>query len=134
MTSRDYIFFNSAKEISKLSTYKRVHIGCVVVYKNKIISSGCNSNKTNPLQKRYNSVRFSVDTPHTLHAETDAILSLRKMQDLDTKHIKVYLYREHADGSIALSRPCPSCIKMLKDNNIHNIFYTTNDGYAQEDI
>lgn len=134
MNSRDYIFFNSAKEVSKLSTYKRHHIGCVVVYKNRIISSGFNSNKTNPLQKKYNAIRFSVDTPHTLHAETDAMLSVMKMKDIDTKHVKIYLYREHADGTVAQSRPCPSCIKLLKDNSIRTIFYTTNDGYAEETI
>lgn len=134
MTTKDYVLFRTAREVSKMSTFKSQHIGCVFVYKNKIVSSGCNSNKTNPLQKKYNAIRFSCDTPHSLHAETDAIIPLLKRKDIDWKHLKVYLYRERADGTIGGSRPCPSCMKMLKDNNIHNIYYTTDDGFAQERI
>lgn len=134
MTNKDKIFFNMAKEISKLSSYARYHIGCIITYKNRVISSGVNSNKTNPLQKRYNKYRFPVDTSHKMHAETAALLPLLKQKDIDFAHLKVYLYREHADGSIAISRPCPSCMAMLKDNNIHNIFYTTDDGYCFEEI
>ena len=40
------IIFNKAKEISYLSDYKRVHIGCIAVYKNHILAVGYNTNKT----------------------------------------------------------------------------------------
>lgn len=134
MTNRDYSFFNIAKEISFMSPYPRHHIGCVITYKNRIISSGYNSNKTSPLQKKYNAIRFTADTPAKNHAETKALIPLLKMKDIDLSKVKVYCYREHADGTIAVSRPCASCMRMLKDNNIHNIYYTTEDGYANEQI
>lgn len=132
MTNKDMVFFNAAKEVSKLSDYPRHHIGCVFVLKNRIISSGYNSNKTSPLQRKYNQYRFSVDTPHKLHSETSALIPLLKMKDIDFAHIKVYLYREHANGTLALSKPCESCRKMLIDNGIKHIYYTIEGGYAEE--
>jgi len=33
-----------------------------------------------------------------------------------------------------MSRPCTSCMATLKDLEIENIFYTTNDGYVSEYI
>lgn len=132
MTNRDLAFFNTAKEMAKLSDYPRHKIGCVIVQRNRIISSGCNTNKTNPLQKRYNKVRFSVDTPHRCHAETKALLPLLRQKNLDFSHLKVYLYREHADGGLAMSRPCESCMKMLKDYGISHIYYTNEGSYCEE--
>lgn len=134
MTKRDYAFFEAAKGISKLSDFERIHIGCVVVYKNRIISSGFNSNKTSPLQKRYNSRRFSIDTPHKIHAEIKALSPILKMHDVDWAHLKIYLYRQRADGTLGMSRPCASCMTMLKDYGIKHIYYTTDDGYAEENI
>lgn len=134
LMKRDLIFFNIAKEMSKLSDYARHKIGCAIIYKGRVISSGHNSNKTNPLQRRYNRLRFSDDTPAKLHAETAALLPLLKNKDIDLSKVKVYLYRQHADGSLAMSRPCPSCMKLLSDNGIKEIRYTTENGYAVEEI
>lgn len=134
MTNRDYSFFGAAKEVSKLSPYPRHHLGCVIVDKNRIVSSGFNSDKSNPLQKRYNAVRFSADTPHKLHAETAALLPLLKSRDMDLSRLKVYLYREHADGTFAMSRPCPSCMAMFHDAGIKHLYYTTDAGYAEEKL
>ena len=55
-------FFNLAKTASKFSDYnkKNVHIGAVLVYKNKIIANGWNSKKTNPIQYQYNKYRESL--------------------------------------------------------------------------
>ena len=48
------IIFKRAKEISCLSDYNRIHIGCVAVYKNHVLAVGYNTNKTHPLQMKYN--------------------------------------------------------------------------------
>lgn len=132
MTSKDIAFFNIAKETAKLSDYNKHQLGCIIVYKNRIVSSGFNSNKTNPLQKRYNKRRFSDDTMHKLHAETAALLPLMRNDTFDRSRLRVYLYREHRDGSLALSRPCASCQRMLKDYGIKHIFYTIEGGYNEE--
>lgn len=129
-------FFNVAKQISKLSDYSRTKtkIGCVVVYKHRIISTGYNSDKPHPLQAKYNSRRFSVEAVHKLHAETSALIPLIHDKNIEWGKVKVFNYRELCDGSIAMSRPCKSCMAMIKDLGIKDIYYSTADGYAYESL
>ena len=56
-STSDYRFYKKAKQVAKISDFKKVHIGCVAVYQGKIIGIGCNTNKTHPLQKYYNKYR-----------------------------------------------------------------------------
>lgn len=132
ISKKDFVFYNAAKEIANLSDFKRIHIGCVITYKNRIISSGYNTNKTNPIQKKYNIFRFSCEGKHGCHAETMALLPLLKDKKMNHSKMNIYLYREDANGQLAMSRPCSSCLKMLQDNGFNHIFYTTNNGYAEE--
>lgn len=125
-------FFRKAKKISKYSDYKNQHIGCVLVEKGKIISSGFNSTKTHPIQKIYNSERWIGDhTPHAIHAETSAI-SYILHHDVNWKNVEVYTYREYKNGKSAMARPCKSCMKLIKTLGIKKIHYTTSDGVASE--
>ena len=134
MTRKQKSFFEAAEAVSRTSEFPRVHIGCVITNGNhRIISSGCNSTKSHPLQKKYNKERFEEDTQHSLHAEVDALLPLLK-EDIDFSKVELYTYRALADGTMAMSRPCPSCMKLIKDLGIRNIYYTTQDGYAHEEI
>ena len=127
-------YFAAAKSVSELSNFPRVKIGCIAVYKHKIISSGCNSSKTSPIQKKYNIYRFSADTPHCIHAEIDCLKPLMNMKDIDFKNVELFLYRETADKQLAPSRPCTSCIQLIKDLGIRHINYTTENGYCSERI
>ena len=133
MTSKDIRYFNVAKSIALTSEYKRIKIGCIVVLKKHIISVGCNSYKTHTKQRYYNQFRWdikSLDTPHSLHAEIQALININK--GIDLGDAVLYNYREHVDGTLANSRPCESCMRMIKDMNIKKIYYTTEDGYAME--
>ncbi len=57
MTRKQKSFFDAAKAVSESSEFPKVHIGCVVTYGNhRIISSGCNSTRTHPLQKKLNKI------------------------------------------------------------------------------
>lgn len=132
MTNRDMAFFNAAKEMSKLSDFEKVNIGCVIVYKNRIISSGYNTKKTNPIQKKYNKIRFSCEGNHSRHAETSALLPILKLRNINRSRLRVYLFRAHANGSLALSKPCPSCMKMLKDAGIKQIYFTEENSYCEK--
>lgn len=127
-------YFKLARNVSELSDYPRHHIGCVVVYKGKVISTGYNCTKTHPLQKAYNKERFPEDcSPHSMHAETHALCSIRGM-DIDWNKAVIYNYREHKDGSLGLARPCKSCMKLIRDMGIRKVCYTTNEGMAEEEI
>jgi deoxycytidylate deaminase len=118
--------------MSELSDFRQYHIGCVAVYKHKIISSGCNSNRTNPKQKSLNKYRFDCDTRHTIHAELDCLLSLISRRDIDFKNVELYIYREHKNGELALARPCAGCQALIKELGIRSIYYTNAGGYSHE--
>lgn len=133
LTKSEKAYFNAAKQISLQSTFTRAHVGCVVVYKHKIISYGCNSTKTHTVQKIYNQVRFCGDTKHTLHAETDAILSVRNL-NLCWDKADLYIYRQDKSGHMAMAKPCDSCMKMIQNFGIRKIYYTTVDEYICERV
>ena len=81
--------FAHAKHIALMSDYNRVHIGCIAIYNNSIISVGWNKSKTHPLQKYYNRFRNFNETSNTIqsiHAEIDCI---SKIQYMDIKWDKV---------------------------------------------
>lgn len=134
MTKRERAYFSAAKAVSELSDHPRHRIGAVVVLKHRIVSSGVNSNvKTHPLQKRYNQYRFTDEGTHKCHAELLALLPLIR-EGVDLSNAIIFTYRKHKDGNLACSRPCKSCMQLIKDCGIKRIFYTTEDGYAREDL
>ena len=131
-------YFNLAKTASAFSDYKGVHIGAVCVYKHKIISVGYNMSKSSPLQMKYNKYRNregrEFDTNihvNALHAELSCIQSIRSL-DIDFSKVSIFVYREHKDGSNAVSKPCRACSKALDDLGIKEWYYTTDNGYAYE--
>lgn len=128
-------FFKYAYNMSLLSDFPRKHIGCIVTYKNKVISAGFNCSKTHPIQRKYNKIRFDCDnTPHKMHAEVNALAPIINNTDINWSKVQVYTYKEHKSGIRALARPCPACMELIKDLGIRFINYTTEDGYASEEI
>ena len=134
LTKSHKAYFKAAKAIAELSDFPRVQIGCCAVYKHKIISSGCNSIKTNPTQKRLNIHRFSVDTPHTIHAELACLLPLINREDIDFRDVSLYIYREYKNGCVALSKPCPSCMAFIRELGIRKLYYSGDNSYITEEL
>lgn len=134
LTKSHRAYFKAAKSMSELSDFKQHHIGAVAVAGHKIISSGCNSMKTNPTQKRLNIHRFSVDTPHTIHAELACLLPLINRKDINFNDVSLYIYREYKNGSTAISRPCLSCMALIKQLGIRKLYYTGDGSYIHEEI
>ena len=134
LTKSHRAYFKAAKAIAGLSDFPRIKIGCCAVYKHKIISSGCNSMKTNPTQKRLNIYRFDADTPATIHAELSCLLPLINRKDIDFSNMSLYIYREYKSGELALARPCPSCMKLITELGIRNIYYTNFGRFSHEEI
>lgn len=132
-------YFRFAREASMKATYTGSHrfspmIGAVAIYKGSIVATSCNTNKTSPLQARYNVYRFRAETLDKAHAEAVLVQKLRwKFGDsIDWAKVHIYLYREYRDGRLGPSRPCPSCLAMLKEIGVKHIYYTTEDGYVEE--
>lgn len=124
-------FFKAAQSMSYLSDH-RCRIGCIIVDKHRIISSGYNSNtKCHPVQAEIDTRHFNCYCTGKIHAETRALIPfLRNKQDLS--RATVYTYRELKDGTLAMARPCPRCISLIKSLGISKIKYTTDKGFAVE--
>jgi deoxycytidylate deaminase len=135
ITKSHRAYFKAAKSMSDLSDFPRVKVGCVAVYKHKVISSGCNSYVTNPLQKRYNKFRFETDaTLHSKHAEVDCLLPLINRKDIDFSRVSLYIFRQYKSGELGMARPCDSCFNLIKDLGIRTVYYTGDGSYINEEI
>ena len=132
-------FLENARSVSLASDFPKARIGCVIAYKGQVIASGCNSTKTHSLQGKYNIYRFppELGAIPSLHAETAAMVRFLNQSHrtyIDPKDCTVYVYREWRDGTVAMARPCKSCMAMLKELGFRRIVYTTFDGIAKEKI
>lgn len=134
ISKTDRAMLNIAKNISELSDHPQHHLGAVVVYKHRVISTGYNSvTKVDPLQARIDAQRHGCECRGCLHAETMSLLPLIK-SNTDLRGSKVYVYREHKDGTPAMARPCAGCMSLIRAVGIRKVIYTTNDGFAQEEL
>jgi deoxycytidylate deaminase len=127
-------YFDAA-EVASMTSQHRCQIGAVLVYKNKIISAANNeSEKTHPLQYKYNQVskRLPNFRAGRIHAELAAIIRVRDKEIL--KKSVMYIFRRNRDGKIGMCRPCATCMEAIKDYGIEQIYYTTPEGFASEVI
>lgn len=143
MNKKDYRFFEFARQEAEKSQFERFHVGCVIVYKGHIIGRGSNSNKTHPVQKKYNKERSfnrngTKPIVHSMHAEIAALQSIPYplQQSIDWSKVKVYTFRICPGKKLhqGMSRCCPGCLKAIRDKGIRYIYYTTSTGYAREEI
>ena len=131
-------FLDIAEGLCYNSDNKRVRLGCVLVYKNTIISTGYNhENKTSPIQKRYNKYRgYNPDAPkqrNIIHAEINC-LSKAKYLSIDWGKANLFICRILKNGKRDMARPCPACMNYIKTLGIKNIYYTTDCGWAYERV
>lgn len=128
-------FFEMAKRASEFGEHRRNKLGCVITYKNRVISVGWNLQKENPMQKEYNKCRgFDVDRySNYIHAEIKALISIRDI-DIDWSKVSVFTYREYRNGEMAMSRPCPACMRAILDMGIKNVYYTCKGKFVHEMI
>lgn len=130
-------YFKFAREAAMQSTYTGSHnfspqIGVCLVYKGTIIATASNSNKTSPLQARYNVYRYKdSNTLDKVHAEVAALQKIRwKFGDsIDWTKVEPYIYREYKDGTLAPSIPCVACERLMRDLGIKKVHCTTENGF-----
>ena len=143
MNKRDYRFFELARQEASRSSFDRFHVGCVIVYKGHIIGRGTNSDKTHPLQKKYNKERHfnhngTKPIKHSVHAEIAALSSIPYpiQENIDWSKVKIYTFRIAPGKKLrqGLSRPCDACLAAIRDRGIRHIYYSTSDGFAREEI
>ena len=134
MNSRDKRYYNLAEKASSFSDYKKCHIVCVAVYKNRVIEVGYNTNNTSPLQAEYNKYRDYILPPQKngIHAEMSCLIKIKDM-DIDFSKVILYIYREDFNGNLAISRPCMACEHAIRDYGIKHVHYTGNMKYIYEE-
>lgn len=129
--------FEVARSVSELSDRKKQKTGCAIFYKRKLIAVGSNTNRETYLQKKYNIYRnFDTKTnKNCAHAEMVALerfLKLTTHQEIDCSKIEIFIYRQHANGTLALSKPCPACEAALRDYGVKHIYYTGENSFVYE--
>ena len=143
MNKRDYRYFEMARQEALHSDFARFRMGCVIVYKGRVIGRGANSDKTDPIQKLYNKERsFNRSgvkpVKHSIQAEIAALKSVPYpiQEAIDWNKAKIYVFRICPGKKLkqGMSRCCPACMKALRDRGISKIYYSTDDGYAEERI
>jgi deoxycytidylate deaminase len=134
ITKTERSFFNAAKAVSELSDHPQYKLGCVVVLGHRIVSSGKNSHtKCHALQAKLDKEMFGCECRGLLHSEVDALRPLIN-NNVDLSRASVYVYRQHKNGTLGLAKPCPRCMKLIKQCGIKKVYYTTEGGYANEII
>lgn len=137
ITDIDMRYFSKASQIASMSDFARTHVGCVAVYRGRIIGIGCNTNKTHPDQKYYNRFRNTNENDgiviHKAHAEIRCLNSVKDM-DVRWSKVKLYIYRQRRDIPHGIARPCKACMAAIIDLGIQDVYYTTDEGFAYEKI
>lgn len=132
---KEEYYYNKAKRISKLSTYDRVRIGCIAVYKKNIIGIGYNQAKTNPMQTKYSLYRCvsNADSINNyLHAEMACVNQIKNL-DIDFSKVKLFIYREDNNHNLGACKPCGACERAIRDLGIKTVYYTDINKYIRED-
>ena len=87
-------YFEETRKTAMCSEFDKVHVGCIAVYKGKIIAKGFNSEKTHPIQMHYNKYRtmrgVNTQVLPKVHAEVKCISKLKNM-DIDFKKVKIFI-------------------------------------------
>ena len=140
LSNYDLKMFEQAKIEAESSDYKPFKLGCVIAYKGHIIGRGHNSNKSHPMQKKYNRKyrHFNCERGEfvhdSVHAEVSAITDVRWAvgKDVDWSKASIYVFRiSHGRSTgFGCAKPCPACLGMIRDVGIKRIFYTDNEGYS----
>lgn len=104
--------------------YKRCRHACVLTYNDAIISSGVNSKLFNDFTKQYNDLK-------ALHAEPVAIMRAMKHHSKIIHKCELWVCRNNEISKE--SRPCPMCMRIIKNFRIKRIHYTTGSGEWKEE-
>ena len=136
--NRDRIkhYFALAENACQFSDNKRTRIGCVVVYRNSVISVGWNpESKGHPIQKEMNLLRGKYTSApkfiSRVHAEIMALAKIKYMF-IDWSNVFIFVCRLLKDGTREMAKPCAACEAYIRSFGIRDVYYTTYGGYLYE--
>jgi len=107
-------FIDNAVSMAKKSNMNQKH-GCVIVYKNKIISLGFN--------------QTVIPCKFSIHAEQAAINKAKKiLTRTELKNCRLYVVRigqDSMENPLKYSKPCPNCSMYIHNAGIKTVYYST---------
>lgn len=109
MTKFDVAHMGAAEVYAKLSTAKRLQVGCVIVKDDRIISIGYNG-----MPSGWDNVCEvdNVTKPEVLHAEANAIAKVARSNE---SCVGASLYVTH--------EPCLDCAKLIYQSGVSKVFW-----------
>lgn len=114
-----------ASKLAERSDF-RYRLGAVIVKGGCVISTGFN-------KIRYVKGRIERKNEISLHAEQAAILAIIHRLDA-LAGSTIYVSRVRSDGSHAMARPCPYCMRLIQSVGIKKMVYTTDYGSKHEKV
>ncbi len=117
--------FNIAQDIEP---FAKVRIVAFLVYKDRVIGTATNRNKSHPITIRYGRNKEAIYP----HAEVAAINRAKKRFSGDWRKTTLYIARArivHGKWSYGLVKPCLGCWKALRDLEIGTVIWTKDHGY-----
>ena len=112
-------FAKIAQETAKLSTAKRLKVGCVIVRDNRILSVGYNGTPSgwdneceNVIKWPNGDIKFLTTKPEVLHAEANALMKLCQSTESSQS---ATLFVTHT--------PCIECAKLIYQAGISKVYY-----------
>ena len=112
------LYMDIATRVAELSHARRLHVGCVIVKDDRIISLGYNGMPADWDNNCEDVIQHSDDTtslktkPEVLHAESNAIAKLAKSTN---SGLGADLFVTHS--------PCIECSKLIFQSGIRRVFY-----------
>lgn len=103
-----------------------------ILYKNRLIATGMNCNKTHPLNLINRKVSKVTGEDYSEYKQTcselNAILKLKRLTNIDTKKCTLVNIRFDRKDRVSLAKPCSSCDSLLKYHNFKQIIWSDNNG------
>lgn len=111
LSKRDRRWLNVACRIAMESNERTKH-GCIIVKSGAVQSKGTNTYRNQP------GIIEEIEAL-SVHAEINAI-----KRGSDLRGAVAYISRVNNNGEPRQSRPCPDCLKALKEAGVKRIVYT----------
>ena len=102
---------------------RQYHLAAILRRKGKVVKIGENTDKTHPKFKRQ--YKDGTWGSH-MHAEMNVLRFARPGDILEVMRFK------KCDHTYAMARPCPLCMKFIKEAGIKKVRYTNSDGIWEE--
>ena len=110
--------------------FKNTKTVAFLIYHNKVVGFGVNSDKTSPMQNLYRLRTDLAEIENFIdkeHAEVNCLRKIGKTFDIDFDKAEIVIISKRCDKSFRLARPCSVCMEAIKDFGIHRVWYTNRE-------